>query len=183
MLLALAHSLVSLLVAHPATASTPAKPAAKEVAVEACEHGDGPDAKKANAPAKDDTKRMTRGEPLKGAPAVKLDELLAKPQDHAGKMVQVTGKVRKACERKGCWMELAPTEKGPGVRITFKDYAFFVPLDSAGSTAKVEGEVRVAVLSEDMAKHYASEGAVVPRSADGKAREVQLVARGVELQR
>src|SRR5688572_9627702 len=47
---------------------------------------------------------LTRGEALKGAPAVKLADLLAKPQTHDGKTVLLEGQVRKACERKGCWM-------------------------------------------------------------------------------
>jgi hypothetical protein len=129
--------------------------------------------------------KLTRGEALKGAPAVKLADLLAKPQAHDGKTVLIEGQVRKACERKGCWMELATAKdaKGPGVRVTFKDYGFFVPLDSAGSQARVEGVVQVAELSEDRAKHYESEGATVPRGADGKPREVQMVASGVELRR
>jgi hypothetical protein len=126
---------------------------------------------------------LTRGEPLKGAPAVTLAELLAKPQAHEGKTVRVEGQVRKACEKKGCWMELAEGPKGAGVRVTFKDYGFFVPLDSAGASARVEGVVKVTELSESMAKHYEAEGALVPRGGDGKPREVQLVATGVELRR
>ncbi len=126
---------------------------------------------------------LTRGEALKGAPSVKLADLLAKPEAHEGKTVQVQGQVRKACEKKGCWMELAMDAKNPGVRVTFKDYGFFVPLDSAGSQARVEGVVKVTELSENRAKHYEGEGAIVPRGADGKPREVQLVATGVELRR
>jgi hypothetical protein len=126
---------------------------------------------------------LTRGEALKGAPAVTLAELLTKPQAHEGKTVRVEGQVRKACEKKGCWMELAEGAKGAGVRVTFKDYGFFVPLDSAGSAARVEGVVKVTELSDGMAKHYEAEGAIVPRGTDGKPREVQLVATGVELRR
>lgn len=146
-----------------------------------CHHA--PQAETAAAPKED--WKLTRGEPLKGAPAVKLADLLAKPQTHDGKTVLIEGQVRKACERKGCWMELATAKdaKGPGVRVTFKDYGFFVPLDSAGSQARVEGVVQVAELSEERAKHYESEGATVPRGADGKPREVQMVATGVELRR
>jgi hypothetical protein len=126
---------------------------------------------------------LVRGEKLKGAPAVTLEHLLEKPDAHAGKAVFVEGKVRRACTRKGCWMELAPSETGAGVRVTFKDYGFFVPVDSAGSSARVEGVVQVADLSEERAKHYESEGAIVPRGKDGQPREVQLVASGVELRR
>ena len=114
-------------------------------------------------------------------PGVALARLLEAPQRHEGKTVTVEGKVRKACQRKGCWMELAASEKALGVRVTFKDYGFFVPLDSAGRQAKVEGEVIVNELSEETAKHYESEGATVPRGADGKPREIQIVASAVEL--
>lgn len=140
------------------------------------------------APARAEAKEgqgwlLVRGEKLKGAPAVTLQHLLQKPDAHAGKTVMVEGKVRRACAKKGCWMELASTESGAGVRVTFKDYGFFVPVDSAGSSARVEGLVKVTELSEERAKHYESEGALVPRGKDGKPREVHLVASGVELRR
>ncbi|WP_163996094.1 DUF4920 domain-containing protein [Pyxidicoccus caerfyrddinensis] len=176
-----------LLVAVPLVAlagdKTPAK-AAPKAAEGDCHHPAKAEAPAA-APASQDGWKLTRGEPIKGTQAVKLADVLAKPQAHDGKTVLVEGTVRKACERKGCWMELAADtqDKSPGVRVTFKDYGFFVPLDSAGSKARVEGVVKVAELSDGNAQHYESEGAIVPRGADGKPREVQLVATGVELRR
>jgi hypothetical protein len=135
------------------------------------------------APATGET--LLRGDKLKGLPAVALEDLLKDPTPWDGKEVALSATVRRACLKKGCWMELAPSmdSKGAGVRVKFKDYGFFVPLDSAGSTAKVEGVVKVAELSEAAAKHYEAEGASVPRGADGKAREVQFMASGVELVR
>jgi hypothetical protein len=186
-----------LLVAAPLVALAGDKTPAKAPAAD-CHHPPAPQAAKAEVPAAkaetaaapaaapaQDGWKLTRGEPLKGAKAVKLAEVLAKPQAHDGKTVLVEGTVRKACERKGCWMELAADgkDKSPGVRVTFKDYGFFVPLDSAGSQARVEGVLKVAELSDSRAQHYESEGAIVPRGADGKPREVQLVATGVELRR
>jgi hypothetical protein len=137
----------------------------------------------ASGPAKTDAAIITRGDKLKGEKAVELTRLLSAPADFDGKTVAVEAKVRRACTAKGCWMELAGTDKGPGVRVTFKDYGFFVPLDSAGSTAKVEGVVKVAELSDERAHHYESEGAQVAKGKDGKYREVQLVASGLELRR
>src|SRR6266849_4154587 len=126
---------------------------------------------------------IIRGKKI-GKPAnVKLVDLLASPERQQGKAVVVEGKVRRACERMGCWMELAETDEGPGVRITFKDYGFFVPLDSAGAKAKVAGTVKIVELSEATAAHYESEGGRVARDAKGSRREVQLVATGVELRR
>jgi hypothetical protein len=168
----------ALLVAAMLTAAPPAtcdKPGVKDD----CGHDKDAPA----AAATSNEALLTRGEKLKGLPKVELAALLSDPTGQDGKAVSVEGKVRKACERKGCWMELAGADKGPGVRVTFKDYGFFVPLDSAGRTAKVEGVVSVKTLSDEMAKHYESEGAIVPRGKDGKAREVQLVASGVELRK
>ncbi len=126
---------------------------------------------------------LVRGEKLKGLPKVELAALLKDPAASEGKAVALEGKVRKACEKKGCWMEIAAEDKGPGVRVTFKDYGFFVPLDAAGSTVKIEGVVAVKELSEERVKHYEGEGATVARGKDGKAREVQLVASGLELRK
>lgn len=144
-------------------------------------HGSGCAASAAGAD--DQAEVLVRGARLKGAPEVTLAALLAEPAKHEGKSVRVTSKVRKACSTKGCWMELAESDKGPGVRVTFKDYGFFVPTSSAGRRAVVEGRVKVAALSEERAKHYEGEGAIVPRDGAGKPREVQLVADGVELHR
>src|SRR5882757_4844000 len=62
---------------------------------------------------------IVRGDKLKGLPKAELASLLKSPADFEGKSVSVEATVRRACERKGCWMELAPTAaaKGPGVRV------------------------------------------------------------------
>jgi hypothetical protein len=167
-----------LLAAAPSFAEAPAKAAEKPATPAAAP------AIVAGTPGQkvaESTGVVVRGEKLKGLPNVKLAELLKAPAPHEGKTVAVEGTVRKTCSGKGCWMELATGEKGPGVRVTFKDYGFFVPLDSSGKTARVEGLVKVAELSEDTAKHFEGEGAIVPRGADGKPREVQLIASAVEL--
>ena len=179
-LVALAGAPAAQKTAAPKPADKPAAQSAAQPAVQT----DCPHPHEASAGQKpNENWTLTRGEPLAGAPAVQLAELLAKPQSHDGQTVRVEGQVRKACQKKGCWMELASSDKGAGVRVTFKNYGFFVPVDAAGSAARVEGVVKVSELSEDMAKHYEAEGAIVPRGTDGKPREVQLVASGVELRR
>ncbi len=129
---------------------------------------------------------------LYGAPldskqgAIAVAEVIANPEPHKGKTVTLQGHVRKACTRKGCWMELADSlaDGKPGCRVTFKDYGFFVPLDSAGATARVQGVVEIDTLSAAAVRHYEEEGAVfVGKKPDGTAPEVRLVATGVELTR
>jgi hypothetical protein len=124
---------------------------------------------------------LIRGAALPKGDPLEVAAVLKDAKD--GQVVLVEGTVRRACSRKGCWMELASSADGPGIRVTFKDYAFFVPTDSAGARARAAGTVKVTTLSREHADHLASEGASLERAADGTAREVQLVASGVELRR
>jgi hypothetical protein len=128
----------------------------------------------------------THGEPIAVDEPLTLATVIADPDAYAGKKVVVEGKVRRACEAKGCWLELAPTaEKGTqGCRVTFKDYGFFVPLDSAGATARVEGVINVRQVPPEEVAHLEGEGAFFAhKAADGSAQELQIVASGVELSR
>lgn len=115
-----------------------------------------------------------------------LASVLANPEAYSGKTVLVDGDVRSACSRKGCWMELATSldAAAPGCRVTFKDYGFFVPTDSQGSKARVQGVVEVTTVQKSRVDHLEAEGASFPnKSPDGTASEVRLVATGVELRR
>ena len=72
----------------------------------------------------------------------------------------------------------------PGCRVTFKDYGFFVPTDSAGARAKVQGTLGVNTLPPERVAHLESEGGRFPsKKADGSVDELRLVASGVELWR
>lgn len=126
------------------------------------------------------------GEALTQGQSVPLAAVVKDPDAYSGKTVLVDGKVRAACTRKGCWMELAPTTgKGTqGCRVTFRDYGFFVPTDSAGSDARVEGVLSVRTVPAGEVAHLESEGATFQRKdKDGSAREVRMIATGVELRR
>jgi hypothetical protein len=125
------------------------------------------------------------GAPLTGLPAQPLDAVIATPEQFQGP-VRVSGRVRRACERKGCWMELATdsAEGAKACRVRFKDYGFFVPTDSAGAQATLEGSVEVRKVSSGRVRHLENEGAVfTSKNEDGSANEVQIVATGVELTR
>ena len=76
-------------------------------------------------------------------PVVPLADVLQKPDQFTKAPVVVDGVITKACSNKGCWMQLAPETAKDGVRVTFKDYGFFVPTDSAGLQARAEGVSRI----------------------------------------
>src|SRR5262249_36587882 len=104
---------------------------------------------------------LRRGAPLPkdGKPLPLAKVLASSPKD--GQVVLVDGVIRRACQQAGCWMELAPSGGGEGVRVTFKDYGFFVPTDSAGAQARVAGTLQVSTLTAEQIAHLKSEGAQV----------------------
>jgi Domain of unknown function (DUF4920) len=129
-------------------------------------------------------KRAQFGESIKPGDTAPLGTVLSGPAAFAGRNVIVEGAVRQACTRRGCWMELAETldKSRPGCRVTFKDYGFFVPIDSAGKKARVQGQVQVKTVEAGSVKHMEEEGAhFASKNPDGSANEVRIVATGVEL--
>ena len=71
------------------------------------------------------------------------------------------------------------------VRVKMKDHSFFIPLQAAGSLARVEGTVHVKTLTKAMVDHMiAEDGAKFEnRKADGTVTEVSFEATGIELKR
>ena len=127
---------------------------------------------------------IKRGAPLGDSAAVELADVLKEPQKFADKMVRVEGIIERVCTNKGCWMELAPQASATeSVRVTFKDYGFFVPTTSQGMKAQAEGQFAVKVLSKEKADHYEGEGARLKRNEDGTATEISFLASGVELRK
>jgi hypothetical protein len=128
----------------------------------------------------------TFGAPILAARVLALSDVLAAPDGLADQAITVEGEVRTACTRRGCWLELATGAgpKLPACRVTFKDYGFFVPTNSAGAHAKVQGVLAVNTLPPERVRHLESEGGQFPdKHPDGSASELRLVATGVELWR
>jgi hypothetical protein len=115
------------------------------------------------------------------SPVVDLGEIVKDPKKYENKKIILDGTVKSVCQKKGCWMELVTAQDGPGVRVTFKDYAFFVPKDAAGIKVRAEGKIKLTTMSKEEADHYEEEGAQLVRNPDGTASEIGIVAYGVEL--
>jgi hypothetical protein len=120
------------------------------------------------------------GAPLGDSPKVALADLVKDPAAWSGKTVKTEGTVSSVCQEKGCWMVLKSGEQS--VRVRFKDYGFFVPKDSAGATAVMEGVFTVKTVPEATAKHYAEETpGGKPAEVKGDQKELSFLASGVEL--
>ena len=133
------------------------------------------------APATGAQQVVARGDAIGDSPVVDLADALGDPAAYAGEQVILEGTVVKACQMKGCWMELTAEGAARGIRVTFKDYGFFVPTDSAGQAARLEGTFETNVFSREDADHLIEEGVSLVRNPDGTATELSFVASGVEL--
>ena len=126
---------------------------------------------------------VKRGAAIGDSPVVDLAQALRSISSYADRTVTVEGTVNRVCQMKGCWMELVPAGADRGIRVTFKDYAFFVPTDSRGASARLEGIFERNTFSKVDADHLIAEGVALTRNPDGTATEVSFLAQAVELRR
>lgn len=126
---------------------------------------------------------ITRGDAVPTTTPVPMTTVLAAPTKYTKAPVVVAGVIVKSCTIEGCWMQLAPTKDETGVRVTFKDEGFVIPLSAAGMSARAYGVVVTTKHSKASADHLISEGAKLIQQADGTALEVGFIASGVELRK
>ncbi len=70
--------------------------------------------------------------------------------------IRVKGEALSSCSKKGCWMKVKIAE-GEEMRVTFKDYAFFVPKDLAGEEVVFEGVLTQQMVEVETLRHYAQD--------------------------
>lgn len=129
-------------------------------------------------------KTQTFGAKISDKNAMPVTALVAKLNDVSSLSdLTVVGEIESCCAKKGCWMKLKNGDAEP-IRVTFKDYAFFVPLNSAGRTATIKGTAFVKEISVADLRHYAEDAG---KSADEIAaiteakKEITFEAEGVIL--
>ena len=119
------------------------------------------------------------GDPMPNKSAgFSLIDLIDRKQGHLGKKVRVSAKITQVCQAKGCFFIAMEDENW--ARITFRDYAFFVPTDAANSRIIVEGVFSEIHLSKAEADHYRSDlGSSSVATEDGFLTEYSIVASSV----
>jgi len=121
------------------------------------------------------------GKKINEKSAIEVSQLPVKMGDKESMNTKVTGTVESVCQAKGCWMKLK-MDNGETMRVTFKDYGFFVPKDIAGKTVVVEGLAQKKTTPVSELRHYAEDAgkskAEVAQITDPKD-ELAFVANGV----
>lgn len=96
-----------------------------------------------------------------------------------GQEVATKGTIKQVCQKKGCFFMLSAGNKN--IRVTFKDYKFFIPTDAAGSQVQLTGVFKVKNLTEEQAKHYAEDAGGDPADVKGVGQEYNIVATSVKI--
>ena len=121
------------------------------------------------------------GAPLdESIPKVSLEDLVSDGGQYTGKPVRVDARVAKVCQKKGCFF--IARDGSSVMRVSFKDYGFFVPTDIGGKRVSFVGEVVARDISADEAAHYEKDlGSAEPMVKPGKTYEI--VATSVRVPR
>ncbi len=96
------------------------------------------------------------GDSITDEGAIPVADLLTKMEGSDSAAMKVEGIVTESCQKKGCWMKM-DLGNGEQMRVSFKDYEFFVPKNLDGETAILEGYAKVTTTDVDMLKHLAED--------------------------
>ncbi|MDZ7741547.1 MAG: DUF4920 domain-containing protein [Bacteroidota bacterium] len=102
------------------------------------------------------------GELITTEDAVPVAELQEYMKDTDSVQIKLVGEIIANCQSSGCWMDLQIDENTP-LKVTFRDYAYFIPLDSKGKIAYVEGFAKKELIPLETLRHYAMD--------EGKSKE------------
>jgi hypothetical protein len=95
--------------------------------------------------------------------------------------VKFTSEILDVCQKKGCWMnvDLGKDEKA---FVKFKDYGFFMPLNSKGEDIIVNGKAFLSIESIEDQKHYAKDAGKSQQAIDSITSPIKtysFLANGV----
>jgi hypothetical protein len=96
------------------------------------------------------------GDVVKEAGVVTPAILLQKVETSGTFTGKVSGQIKEVCTSKGCWfvMELS---NGSSMRVTFKDYGFFIPTNSQGFPITIDGIATLTETDVKTLRHYAED--------------------------
>jgi hypothetical protein len=98
--------------------------------------------------------------------AISSDELLGQLAGKDSVFVTLDGTIKAACQAKGCWMTMDAGNQE--LFVKFKDYGFFVPMNSADHKATMQGWAYADTVSVKDQIEYA-------KDAEASAEEIAAI--------
>lgn len=96
------------------------------------------------------------GEPTEESGAVTVETMFSQLEKGNNFEGKVTAEIHEVCTKKGCWLTV-PLPDGNLMRVTFKDYGFFVPTTSQGYPLILEGVAQKSITDVETLRHYAED--------------------------
>lgn len=96
------------------------------------------------------------GDIIEEKEVVLLSEMVSVVESEGTFEGKITGEIKEVCTKKGCWfaMELP---NGTSMRVTFKDYGFFIPTNSQGFPIVLHGVATLAETDVETLRHFAED--------------------------
>ncbi len=122
-------------------------------------------------PISSDTTSETFGAPLDlSLPMVELKSLMQNAEQKLGEKHLIFTKIAKVCQKKGCFF--IAQQDDMVVRVSFKDYGFFIPTDSSNKPVMMSGELVKVEVSQDKAEHYNADLGLANHIKPGEVFEI-----------
>ena len=104
-------------------------------------------------PVTQDAQSETFGAKLNNSlPKLSMQDLVTNSPAHLTKGFQVEARIARVCQKKGCFF-IAQQDQHI-LRVSFRDYGFFIPTDSNGKTVTLAGELVQKELSLEQVAHF-----------------------------
>lgn len=97
------------------------------------------------------------GEIITAKDAIPFGQLVEKLESTDSVETKVVATITDVCQMKGCWMNITADGREEKMFVKFKDYAFFVPKDSAGKEVVMQGKAYRETTSVEELRHYAED--------------------------
>jgi len=108
-------------------------------------------------------------------------EMIATVEAEGNFQGKIQGEIKEVCASKGCWFTM-DLPNGNSMRVTFKDYGFFLPTNSQGFPLVMEGVATVTETDVETLKHYAEDQGKSKEEVDAiiePKKEITFEATGV----
>ncbi len=104
----------------------------------------------------DNSHIIYRGAPITDEGYITTAELVEAMKENEQFETKVIANIVTCCQKKGCWMQV-DLGNGELMRVTFKDYGFFMPMDCPGKTVIMQGIAFYDTIDVELLRHFAED--------------------------
>lgn len=138
---------------------------------------------KSESKTKDQTQEVpgNYGAEISEMEALTPSQLVSQLQNGESFEGQIMGEINEVCTKKGCWLTMDLPD-GESMRVTFKDYGFFVPTNSHGFPIILEGVATIVETDVETLRHFAEDQGKSQEEIEkitAPKREITFEATGV----